>query len=169
MTLLEKLQTSGIRRDGTPKSGFRYRHANGKPVTAAEAERIAALKLPPAWTEVRIDPKPRAHLVAVGKDKAGRWQYRYHEAFREKQEAQKFERIVEFAEALPAMRAARIGEGAPAALEGGRPGRPQGCAGGAAAPGEGDRTRDAGAVPAAGRPAAGPARCQGVEGIRRSA
>lgn len=106
MTLLEKLQTNGIRRDGTPRSGFRYRHADGTPVKGDELERINALKLPPAWTDVRINPNPRAHLAAIGKDKAGRWQYRYHERFRVKQDAQKFERVLDFAEALPAMRAA---------------------------------------------------------------
>ncbi|HLL54700.1 MAG TPA: DNA topoisomerase IB [Myxococcaceae bacterium] len=104
MTLLEKLQQDGIRRLGTPKTGFRYRTAAGKAVTGAEKARIEALKLPPAWTDVYINPNKRAHLVAVGKDKAGRWQYRYAEHFSRQQEALKYERLMSFAEVLPKMR-----------------------------------------------------------------
>ncbi len=104
MTLLQRLQAEGIQRKGSPERGFRYVTALGKPVTAAERARIEALVLPPAWTDVRIHPSPRAHLQAIGKDKAGRWQYRYHRSFRERQEARKYDRLVHFAEALPKMR-----------------------------------------------------------------
>ncbi len=104
MTLLERLQAEGIRRKGTPARGFRYLTADGKPVSKADRARIDALVLPPAWTDVYVHPSPRAHLQAVGKDKAGRWQYRYHPSFRERQEARKYDRLVLFAEALPKMR-----------------------------------------------------------------
>ncbi len=105
MTLLERIQQDGLRRKGTPKSGFRYLTADGKAVTREQRERVEALKLPPAWTDVFIHPNPNAHLQAVGKDKAGRWQYRYHARFRQRQEAKKFDRLIGFAESLPAMRA----------------------------------------------------------------
>ena len=105
MTLLERIQKDGIRRKGTPKSGFRYVTSDGKPVKGEALTRIEALKLPPAWTDVFIHPNPKAHLQAIGRDKAGRWQYRYHERFRERQEARKFDRLIDFAESLPAMRA----------------------------------------------------------------
>jgi DNA topoisomerase I len=104
MTQLEELRQRGIRRLGSPKTGFRYRTAEGKSVPKREAERIAALKIPPAWTDVAINPSSRARLQAIGKDKAGRWQYRYHADFRREREQHKFERILDFAEALPDMR-----------------------------------------------------------------
>jgi len=104
MTLLEKLQATGIRRIGTPQSGFHYVTFDGKRVKAKQAAWIQALKLPPAWTEVRITPNTRAHLVAVGKDKAGRWQYRYAESFRGQREEAKFQRLMAFAQVLPRMR-----------------------------------------------------------------
>lgn len=105
MTLLERLERDGIRRVGTPKSGFRYITASGQRVTGKAAERCRSLVLPPAWTDVRIAPSDRFHLQAIGHDKAGRWQYRYHSAFRERQEQQKYARILSFADALPKMRA----------------------------------------------------------------
>ncbi|WP_426752015.1 DNA topoisomerase IB [Myxococcus sp. Y35] len=103
-TQLERLQREGIQRRGTPKRGFRYLHANGKPISQAERERIDALRLPPAWVDVAIAPSPTARLQAVGRDAAGRWQYRYHASHTRKQDAEKFRRVVGFARALPRMR-----------------------------------------------------------------
>ncbi|MGB7924035.1 MAG: hypothetical protein WCF57_12380 [Pyrinomonadaceae bacterium] len=104
MTRLEKLQRTGIRRRGTPAAGFSYETADGGRVRAADLERIEALKIPPAWTEVAINPRPGGTLQAVGCDAAGRWQYLYHEQHTRRQEQKKFERLMKFAEALPAMR-----------------------------------------------------------------
>src|SRR5690606_16920366 len=104
MTLLERLQHGGLRRRGGPVSGFHYQDADGRRVDAATVKRIEALRVPPAWTEVFIHPSSRAHLQAVGRDKAGRWQYRYHEGFRARQDALKFERLVAFGHALPSLR-----------------------------------------------------------------
>src|SRR5450756_2224383 len=42
---------------------------------------------------------------ASGKDAAGRWQYLYHPARSARGEKTKFERLLRFADALPAMRA----------------------------------------------------------------
>ncbi|MFP2927505.1 DNA topoisomerase IB, partial [Pyxidicoccus sp. 3LG] len=53
---------------------------------------------------VAISPSPTARLQAVGRDAAGRWQYRYHASHTRRQEERKFERIVSFARALPRMR-----------------------------------------------------------------
>ena len=69
MTQVELLQERGYRRVGSPKSGFRF---VGAP--AREVPRLRALRLPPAWTEVAINPSPNARLQAVGKDRRGRWQ-----------------------------------------------------------------------------------------------
>ena len=106
MTRIEKLQQEGIRRLGTPKSGFRYRRADGREPSRDDLDRIHWLKLPPAWTDVAISPSPAASLQAIGKDAAGRWQYRYHEARVKKRERQKLRRMIAFAGALPRMRAA---------------------------------------------------------------
>jgi DNA topoisomerase-1 len=102
---IEKLQRSGIRRLGTPASGFRYVRADGRHVAAAEVERIRALRLPPAWTDVHVSPAAGAKLQAIGRDRAGRWQYRYHPDFTKRQAASKYRRLLRFAEALPRIRA----------------------------------------------------------------
>jgi len=104
MTRLEQLQNAGIKRLGTPARGFHYKNADGKAVSAAERKRIESLKIPPAWTDVAINPRPAGALQVVGKDAAGRWQYLYHENHTRRQDAKKFRRIVSFAEALPKMR-----------------------------------------------------------------
>ncbi|HET9449861.1 MAG TPA: DNA topoisomerase IB [Aggregicoccus sp.] len=104
MTHLERLQKEGIRRRGAPQRGFRYACPDGRKLRPAELARIEALKLPPAWKDVAISPNPRAHLQAVGKDGAGRWQYRYHERQVQKREEEKYQRLLEFARALPRLR-----------------------------------------------------------------
>jgi DNA topoisomerase I len=104
MTNLERLQNIGIRRLGTPKRGFRYKAASGR-VTNEDLKRIYELKIPPAWTDVFINPAPKGKLQAIGKDAAGRWQYLYHESHTRAQELRKFQRITKFAQAIPRMRA----------------------------------------------------------------
>jgi DNA topoisomerase-1 len=104
MTRTEKLHQSGIIRLGSPKSGFRYKRSDGRKVSAADLERIKTLAIPPAWTDVAINALPGGRLQAVGKDVAGRWQYRYHENHTRSQELKKFKRLIKFAEALPKMR-----------------------------------------------------------------
>src|SRR5262245_19310925 len=103
MTALERLQQTGIRRVHAGK-GFVFRTARGRPVPASEVTRIRKLAIPPAWTEVHVAPSASAKLQAVGKDRAGRWQYRYHPRFRARQEQRKFQKLVDFADALPKMR-----------------------------------------------------------------
>ncbi|MFW7414855.1 DNA topoisomerase IB [Demequina sp. SO4-18] len=68
-------------------------------------ERIRALAIPPAWTDVWICPWPHGHLQALGTDDAGRRQYLYHPAWRERRDRAKHERVLEVAAALPAARA----------------------------------------------------------------
>ncbi len=103
MTNVERLQNIGIKRLGTPKRGFRYRSQNGR-LTSADLKRIYELKIPPAWTDVAVNPAANGRLQAVGKDTAGRWQYLYHPNHRRAQELRKFRRIVKFAQAIPRMR-----------------------------------------------------------------
>jgi DNA topoisomerase-1 len=95
----------GIRRKKRGR-GFAYQDASGRAVRdRATLERIRTLAIPPAWTEVWICPDPDGHLQATGRDAKLRKQYRYHADFRAIRESTKFERIFEFAEALPRVRA----------------------------------------------------------------
>ncbi len=85
--------------------GFAYYDEAGRPVTdERQLERFRSLVIPPAWTDVWICRAGRGHLQATGRDEAGRKQYRYHPAWRADRDREKYERIVEFAERLPAMR-----------------------------------------------------------------
>jgi DNA topoisomerase-1 len=99
------LDLHGIRREGSKSAGFTYRLADG---TAVENEkvlaRIAKLRIPPAWQNVRIARGEAAPLQAVGVDKKGRTQYLYHSRFRAQRDEEKFRRVVEFGESLPALR-----------------------------------------------------------------
>ena len=104
MTKIERLQNIGIRRLGTPKRGFRYKPQNGR-LAKADLDRINDLKIPPAWTDVFINPSANGRVQAIGKDTAGRWQYLYHESHTRAQELRKFRRITKFANAIPKMRA----------------------------------------------------------------
>ena len=101
MTQIELLQQHGIRRAGSPRNGFRYAGAPRK-----ELQRIDALKLPPAWKDVAIARNPRAKLQAVGRDKKGRWQYRYNDAAVRVREEKKYDRLIAFGRALPQLRRA---------------------------------------------------------------
>jgi DNA topoisomerase-1 len=93
----------GWRRRGRKR--FRYVDASGAEIRDEEQlERIRALAIPPAWRDVWISPNPRARIQATGIDAAGRKQYRYHASFRAAQERAKFERLLDFAKALPALR-----------------------------------------------------------------
>src|SRR5258705_4373598 len=104
MTNIERLKRNGIRRLGTSKRGFRYEHADGGKVSRADRERIELLRIPPAWADVAINSAANGRLQAVGQDAAGRWQYLYHENHTRSQDARKFQRLIKFAQAIPAMR-----------------------------------------------------------------
>lgn len=104
MTNIERLQNIGIRRLGTPKRGFRYKSQNGC-LTKTDLDRINDLKIPPAWTDVFINPAANGRVQAIGKDTAGRWQYLYHQNHTRTQELRKFRRITKFAKAIPKLRA----------------------------------------------------------------
>lgn len=86
--------------------GFSYVDEKGNVLPADEKERIKKLAIPPAWTEVWISPDPEAHLLATGRDAKGRKVYRYHPRWREIRDLAKYERLAEFADALPDLRKA---------------------------------------------------------------
>lgn len=86
--------------------GFSYRDPDGKPVRDEEVlARIRSLAIPPAYTDVWICADPDGHIQATGRDARGRKQYRYHPRFREVRDSTKYERMLDFAAALPALRA----------------------------------------------------------------
>jgi DNA topoisomerase I len=91
------------RRSGT---GFAYRMPDGKPVRdKATLARIRSLAVPPAYKDVWICPYANGHIQATGRDDKGRKQYRYHPRWREVRDAAKYEHMIEFAAALPGIRA----------------------------------------------------------------
>jgi DNA topoisomerase-1 len=94
----------GIRRHRAGK-GFRYVGPDGEPINEADLKRIRALAIPPAWTDVWISTDARGHLQATGRDAKGRKQYRYHDRFRAVRDETKYERMIDFAHALPKIRA----------------------------------------------------------------
>ncbi|MGH8884695.1 MAG: hypothetical protein ACRDYX_05890 [Egibacteraceae bacterium] len=94
-----------MRRKGRGR-GFEYfdSRSGEKILDPDTLQRIRDLVLPPAWTDVWICPYPNGHLQAVGVDAAGRQQYRYHDVWRERRDAEKFDRMLDFAAQLPRLR-----------------------------------------------------------------
>jgi DNA topoisomerase-1 len=85
--------------------GFTYVDQEGAPVRdEGDLRRIRELAIPPAWTDVWISPTPLGHIQATGRDARGRKQYRYHERWREVREDAKYDRLIDFAKALPRIR-----------------------------------------------------------------
>jgi DNA topoisomerase IB len=85
--------------------GFEYLDEEGRRIAEPELlERIGELMIPPAWEDVWACPYPMGHIQATGIDAAGRTQYLYHQRWRELQDLKKFDSMVRFAQALPAMR-----------------------------------------------------------------
>ncbi len=110
MPRLKRVDCSGpgiCRRRRGRGRGFAFYDESGERVEDEEVlARIRDLAIPPAWQDVWICPYPMGHIQATGSDAAGRRQYRYHDKWRERQDARKFEDMVRFARALPAMRKA---------------------------------------------------------------
>ncbi len=85
--------------------GFNYRDADGRTIRDRETlARIRALAIPPAWTDVWICPWPNGHIQASGRDARGRKQYRYHADWHQRRGTDKFDRMLDFAKALPRIR-----------------------------------------------------------------
>lgn len=86
--------------------GFAYYAPAGDLIrTPATLARIRRLAVPPAYTDVWICTRPDGHIQATGRDAKGRKQYRYHPKWTEIRDETKYERLIEFAERLPQIRA----------------------------------------------------------------
>lgn len=86
--------------------GFTYLDEKGRHVANEKVrQRVEALVIPPAWTDVWICRLPDGHIQATGRDEKGRKQYIYHVCWEEVRNQVKFGRLRAFGEALPALRA----------------------------------------------------------------
>jgi len=95
---------AGIRRERAG-SGWTYHAPDGSRITDRdELKRIAALVVPPAWTDVWISADPKGHIQVTARDGRGRKQYRYHPSYRDARDKSKFRRMLEFSEILPEIR-----------------------------------------------------------------
>jgi len=91
--------------------GFALVDAAGQSLRQPELrQRVAALGIPPAWTEVRIAAEPDAHIQACGVDAAGRLQYVYHAEWTRRRIRKQQKQLRLLAEALPRLRR-RVVEG----------------------------------------------------------
>jgi DNA topoisomerase-1 len=96
----------GWRRRGSRRR-FRYEDSRGRPIADPDKlRRIDELRIPPAWRDVWISPRPNAKLQATGIDAAGRRQYLYHPEYRARQEQAKYDKLIRFAERVPDVRKA---------------------------------------------------------------
>lgn len=86
-------------------ANFRYIDRDEQPITDKETiKRIKSLVLPPAWVEVKISPVDNSHLQAVGIDEKGRKQYRYHPDWLKFRDQTKYDKLIDFGQALPKIR-----------------------------------------------------------------
>ena len=92
------------KRVGTAKRP-RYLKADGRTLTSKAAlDRIARMRIPPAWTDVHISPDVRRKVQAFGYDAAGRKQYIYSSAHVQKRDRRKWLKLLHVSAALPRIR-----------------------------------------------------------------
>jgi DNA topoisomerase-1 len=114
VALADAAEEAGLRYVNDDRPGYRrrakgkkleYLDTDGKPIRNEQRLlRIKRLAIPPAWKDVWICPAPNGHIQATGRDARGRKQYRYHDRWREVRDENKFERLADFAKALPTIR-----------------------------------------------------------------
>src|SRR6185369_312814 len=84
---------------------YSFVRANGSHVRDARTiRRLHAMAVPPAYRHVRYSNDPSSHLQAVGRDAAGRLQYRYHADWEKVREHRKAHRLAKLVAALPKIR-----------------------------------------------------------------
>lgn len=88
-------------------TGFSFATPDGRAIRKKTVvARLNALAVPPAYIEVRYSSDAMTHLQAIGRDAAGRLQYRYHADWEKIREARKARRLAKFIDALPKIRRA---------------------------------------------------------------
>jgi DNA topoisomerase-1 len=84
---------------------YSFVRANGSHIRDPKTiRRLHAMAVPPAYADVRYSPDPNSHLQAVGRDAAGRLQYRYHADWEKVREHRKAHRLAKLVAALPKIR-----------------------------------------------------------------
>ncbi|MEO6360271.1 MAG: DNA topoisomerase IB [Sphingomicrobium sp.] len=87
------------------KNAWGYFDPEGKRIAVRdEIDRLNAIGLPPAYEQAWFCADPSGHLQATGVDARGRKQYRYHDDFRARRDAVKYDGLLEFGKALPRLR-----------------------------------------------------------------
>jgi len=87
--------------------GYSFIRGNGTPIRhSGTIKRLNAMAVPPAYAQVRYAADPTSHLQAVGRDAAGRLQYRYHADWEKVRETRKAHRLATLVGALPKIRRA---------------------------------------------------------------
>jgi DNA topoisomerase-1 len=76
---------------GIKREGKAWKTADGKDLP----KHLDGLKIPPAWTDTKVNPDPDGSLLVTGYDSKGRLQYVYSPKYMDTQKAAKFERINE--------------------------------------------------------------------------
>jgi DNA topoisomerase-1 len=87
-------ETGGSTSGGTSRGGAwqsAQRDTEGR--LAGVPTHIEALRVPPAWTNVRYDPSPDADLLLTGVDKKGKTQYVYSQRYVDTQKQAKFDQV----------------------------------------------------------------------------
>lgn len=84
--------------------GFAYVDSQAKGLNEKLKARLQKLAVPPAWEDVKLARDPRSHIQAVGRDEAGRLQYKYHEKWTETGHDVKRERLEQLGEKLGPVR-----------------------------------------------------------------
>jgi len=85
--------------------GFSYHGKNGRRIRdPGVIARLTRLAVPPAYADVVYASDESAPLQAMGRDAAGRWQYRYHPDHVKTRERRKTRHLVRLLEALPRIR-----------------------------------------------------------------
>src|SRR3569623_3730964 len=86
-------------------AGFIFVNGTGRaPRDERLLYRLKRLAVPPAYENVLYASDPHAHLQAIGRDAAGRAQYRYHPDWEKVRELRKARRLARLAGALPKIR-----------------------------------------------------------------
>lgn len=85
-------------------SSFIYMFSNKEVDNEKDLQRIKNLVIPPAWENVWICKHANGHIQCTGIDSKNRKQYKYHVRWQQFRNENKFHKLIEFGEFLPALR-----------------------------------------------------------------